>query len=269
MVKREDFKREMIAAFSKMAVTYDEYAAIPRLAAEKLTASLEPWIDMVPDGPILEIGCGTGLVTEKILTLFPGRTFIISDISSNMVEICKDRLKRKGLLHDKISFKVLDAEELKKKDEFALIVSGFTIQWFQDAMFVGYNLIDALKHTGLLIMSFPGSRSFYQWKSACDELQIPYTANTLPEWDRLGVQYSMKPVLIDTFDEIYPERYDSALDFFKTLKKTGAYVQKKKDKRLSFRQFRKLLNHMDSKSESVIEIGYHLVYMAIRKNESG
>ncbi len=266
---RSDFKKELKTAVSKIVSRYDDYAAIPRLAAEKMTASLEPWLELVPSGPILEVGCGTGLVTERLLPLFPGREIIISDISPDMIEICKHNLSEKGLLRDSVRFEVLDAEKIKEVEKYALIISGYTIQWFSDAMTGGYALIDALKPTGLLILSFPGSKCFFQWKKACEELDIPFTGNALPELDRLGVQFSMKPVLIDSFDEIYPERYDNALGFFKTLKNTGETVKIDKDKRLSVGQMRALLAQIDSKSQSVIEMGYHLIYMAARKNEKG
>ena len=266
---QRDFKKELKAAISGVASRYEDFAAIPKLAAEKMTASLEPWLDLVPSGPILEVGCGTGLVTERLLPLFPGREIIVSDISPEMVEICKNKISEKGLLRDGVRFEVLDAEKINEVEKYALIISGYTIQWFSDAMMGGYALIDALKPTGLLILSFPGSKSFFQWKSACEELDIPFTGNVLPELDRLGVQFSMKPVLIDTFDEIYPERYDNALGFFKTLKNTGEAVKVDQDKRLSVGQMRALLAQIDSKSQSVIEMGYHLVYMAARKNEKG
>lgn len=266
---RKEYKKDVIAAFSNASGHYDEFAAIPKLAAEKLTASLEPWLDLVPRGPILEIGCGTGLVTERLLPFFPQKEFVISDISEEMLDTCKENMSSKGLLRDGIRFRLLDGEALNEKEKYAMVISGFTIQWFRDAMTGGYNMIDALLPAGILMISFPGSRSFFQWKSACEELGIPYTGNKMPELDRLGVQFSMKPVLIDSYDEIYPERYRSALDFFQTLKKTGAFVQKDKKDNLSVGQLRKLIGYMDSKSESVIEIGYHLVYMAARKNEEG
>lgn len=266
---RSDFKKDLKATVSKVVSRYDDFAGIPKLAAGKMAASLEPWLDLVPGGPILEVGCGTGLVTERLLPLFPGREIIVSDISPEMVESCKKNIVEKGLLRDGIRFEVLDAEKINDIEKYALIISGYTIQWFSDAMTGGYTLIDALKPTGLLILSFPGSKSFFQWKSACEELDIPFTGNALPELDRLGVQFSMKPVLIDTFDEIYPERYDSALGFFKTLKNTGEAVKINKDKRLSVGQMRALMAQIDSKSQSVIEMGYHLVYMAARKNEKG
>ena len=192
---------------------------------------------------------------------------IISDISPEMLDICKHNISEKGLLRDGIRFEVLDAEKINDIEKYALIISGYTLQWFSDAMTGGYALIDALKPTGLLILSFLGSKSFFQWKSACEALDIPFTGNALPELDRIGVQFSMKPVLIDTFDEIYPERYDNALGFFRSLKNTGEAVKVDKDKKLSVGQMRALLAQIDSKSQSVIEMGYHLVYMAARKNK--
>lgn len=257
------YKQKVINAFSESVSTYDQYADIQKLAAEKLIASLTPWLGIIPPGPVLEVGCGTGLITELMMPLFPQREVFVTDISSEMLHLCKSKLEKKGLVSDNIHFDILDGDELKEEKKYALIISGFSIQWFNDAMFGGYNMIDALKPDGLLLLSFPGSKSFFQWKNVCEDLDIPFTGSNLPEMDRLAVQFSMKPVLMDYYDEIYLQRYDNALQFFRSLKRTGEYV--KKSSPLNAGQLRQVIKKIDSKSSSVIEMGYHLAYLAIRK----
>ena len=265
-ITKKDLKIQIKDNFSKHTVSYDNHATIQKLAADKMIASLRPWMDIIPRGPILEVGCGTGFVTEQILHLFPEREIFVTDASYEMVKYCEQKMYRQGLLDNRVKFGVLDADTLKENKKYALIISGFTAQWFNDAMLTSYAMVDALKPGGLLLFSFPGDHSFAQWKSMCQDLNIPFTGNELPEEDRLVVQLSMKPGFVDSFSEIVPERYQSVPDFFRSLKHIGAGTPTN-DKQLSSTQMRKLINYWAQKYPDVVEVDYQLVYIAFQKND--
>ncbi|HKJ32043.1 MAG TPA: methyltransferase [Balneolales bacterium] len=265
-ITKKDLKNQIKDNFSTHTSMYDEFANIQKLAAEKMIASLQPWMDIIPHGPILEIGCGTGFVTELMLQLFPNRDIFVTDASYEMVKVCEQKMYEKELVTDRVKFGVLDGDELKETQKYALIISGFTAQWFKDAMLASYAMVDALKPGGLLLFSFPGDHSFSQWKAMCQDLDYPYTGNKLPEEDRLVVQLSMKPGFVDSFSEIVPERYDSVPDFFRSLKKIGAGTPTN-DKQLSNAQMRKLINYWTQKYPDIVEVDYQLVYIAFQKND--
>jgi malonyl-CoA O-methyltransferase len=259
-------KNRVIDNFSKHVETYDDNAGIQKLAADKMIASLEPWLDIIPPGPILEIGCGTGFITEHILRLFPQKEIYVTDISGDMVAFCKQKMDNKGLLSDRVKFGVMDGESLKNAEKYAFIISGFTVQWFNDTMFGGYSMIDALKPGGLLLFSFPGDHSFSQWKMMCQDLEIPYTGNKLPDEERLVVQLSMKPVFVDSFSEYVPERYESVAEFFRKMKRIGAGTPTN-DKQLTNSQMKRLIAYWEDKYPDVVEVDYQLVYVAVKKND--
>jgi trans-aconitate methyltransferase len=53
-------------------------------------------MDVVPAGPVLDLGCGTGLVAEMVLDRFPTLTLFGLDSSTAMLSLAKDRLARYG-----------------------------------------------------------------------------------------------------------------------------------------------------------------------------
>ncbi|MDZ7693268.1 MAG: methyltransferase domain-containing protein [Balneolaceae bacterium] len=81
-------------------------------------------------------------------------------MAPEMVEICKKKFGDK----DNVLFRTLDAEQLEAAPEtYAMSVSGFVAQWFdQPAMTMG-KLLEATKPGGLLLGSFPGNESFPEW----------------------------------------------------------------------------------------------------------
>ena len=44
--------------FGKAAATYHQEARIQKKVADGLVSSLRPWKDILPEGPIFEVGCG-------------------------------------------------------------------------------------------------------------------------------------------------------------------------------------------------------------------
>lgn len=265
----EGTRKRIIDAFSGSAGHYEEFADIQQLAAGQLIKSLRPWIDLVPRGPILEIGCGTGFVTRDLIRMFPHHEMVVTDISPAMLDRCRKNLESENLLSDKISFRALDGEKLDEVEHYALIVSGFTLQWYHDPMFGLYRMVDALVPAGLLLISFPGDRSFPEWKRYCEQLDIPYTGNRLPNKEKLAVQISMKPLLIDEFEEMYAQSYETAQDFFRSLKKIGAATPlpsgRRQPGKLSPAQLRRLIRYWNNKRPDGIQVNYNLVYIAGRK----
>jgi trans-aconitate 2-methyltransferase len=71
------------------ARTYDVSSAPQQSWASEVLERLEP---IAPDARVIDLGCGTGLVTERLLDLVPrGRVFAV-DASAEMVTLARARL---------------------------------------------------------------------------------------------------------------------------------------------------------------------------------
>lgn len=253
----------IISAFDKAADTYDKTAEIQKKVADGLIASLIPWKEAIPPEPILEIGCGTGFVTKKLIEQFPNRDIMVTDVSEKMLEKCKKTLIKTGYDLSNVSFKVWNANDLPPEgDSFGLIISGFAPHWFKDTSMALQNLSEKLIPGGIMLCSFPGNHSFPEWYENCLELGLPYTANPLPDVEEVVVKMSMGPMQIDYYENDLFKEFESSLEFFRYLKDTGESYSIT-NKSLGYKKFKLLLDHWDNKGN--LKIKWHIVYIAAKR----
>ena len=74
---------------------------------------------------LLEIGCGTGYVTRSLKEHFPEAKITAVDIAPGMIEYVKSTIPNAD-----IEFVCGDVEEMVLSEEYDLIISNATFQWF-------------------------------------------------------------------------------------------------------------------------------------------
>jgi len=252
----------VVTNFGRAAAYYDTHADVQKETAERLIASLRPWTEILPRGPVLELGCGTGFVTRRLMELLPNRELVVTDISPEMVRYCREKLDA----GERLTFKTLDAENLEAEPgTYAMTISGFAAQWFdQPALALG-RCLEATRPGGLLLASFPGNESFPKWREVCRDLGLPYTGNRLPDTEEMVVKLSGGPVQVDYYEDTITRRFRSSADFFRHLKKIGAATQKE-GRHLTSREMRLLIEHWDRKTKGKVEVSYHIVFIAVKRN---
>lgn len=253
------------SSFSECAESYERHAILQKQVAARLAAALEPWSRGLPDGPILEIGAGTGFFTRNLISLFPTRELTVTDLSEKMVQQCRKNLgpdAERGHLE----FRKLDAELWRPgRERYALIASNFVAQWFDDPAGTLSRLCDALLPGGLLLVSCPGSESFPEWRSVCRELDLPCSANPLPAAGKMVTRLSEGPFSVDFYEEPYRSQFTDAAAFFRYLKKIGASVPMR-SRPLNPRQFRQLLRSWDDTCRNGrLEVTWHLLFLAVKR----
>ncbi|MDD2702845.1 MAG: methyltransferase domain-containing protein [Candidatus Omnitrophica bacterium] len=106
----------------------------------------------VKDGyNILDIGCGTGLLSLKFLQ--KANCFVTGvDSSGEMIAIFQDKI-RKLNLGDKVSLHLMDAASLKfKKEAFDQVVSSVTLHHLKDKLSAIKTVFNILNKNGLFII---------------------------------------------------------------------------------------------------------------------
>lgn len=250
--------------FSNVCDVYEREAGLQKETAARLGASLQPWRLTLPEGPVLEIGAGTGFLTAELIEILPQREIIVSDISDEMIAYCKSKLSE--ISSDNLVFKQLDAELFNPEpDKYALIAGNFVAQWFQDPARTLGKLAEGLKPGGLLLTAFPGSDTFPEWRQRCRELGLPYTGNSLPDTEELVIKLSMGPARVDFYEDSRTVQFPDGLSFFQYLKRIGA-TSKLHDKQLSAKQMKLLINHWNQEKPGDLDISWHLVFLALKKN---
>ncbi len=256
-------KQQVADAFGSAASRYSEHADIQREVANRLIASLQPWRQIIPSGPIIELGCGTGFVTEGLFELYPNRKIHVTDLSKQMVDFSRDKFSEQ----ENAVFRIQDAEEDPQVGEphYGLVISGFTAQWFNDPALTLAKWMEVIEPGGLLLVSFPGRESFPEWKQKCEELGLPYTGNKLPDVEEVVVKMSVGPAQVDFYEDTITRSFDSARDFFKQLKNVGASTQKE-GRSLSPKEISMLINHWDNSTEGSVDVSYHVVFLAVKRD---
>lgn len=259
----DDIKQQISTSFGAAAPYYEEEAEVQREVAKRLINSLEPWRSILPSGPIIELGCGTGFVTEGLTELYSEKEIEVTDLSEQMVNFCRQKFSD----HSNLSFTVQDAEKPPSFEEphYAMTISGFTPQWFKNPAQTLAHWLEITKPGGLLLVSFPGNDSFPEWKERCQELGLPFTGNQLPDVEEMVVKMSVGPSQVDFYEDTITRRYDSARDFFQELKKVGAGTQRS-GRSLSPKELALLIDHWDSSTEGDIKVSYHVVFLAVKRD---
>ena len=156
----EGRKQRISDAFGAAAAHYDDHAGPQRFAA-RLVADLAQ--RQRPQGVhrILEIGCGTGLLTRDIQARWPGAEIIVTDLSPGML----DKAAAGGLVAGR--FLAMDGEAPAFDGPwFDLILSSLAFQWFDDLPAAIARLAALLRPGGSLIFSTMGQGSFARWRAA-------------------------------------------------------------------------------------------------------
>lgn len=263
IVEWDRVKEQIAQSFGQAASFYDEHADLQREVANRLIASLQPWRDIIPAGPIAELGVGTGFVTEGIIDLYPDRKIEAFDLSPEMIDFCKDIFSD----HDDLSFSVSDAEKVPQFDDphYAMTVSGFAAHWFKDPAQTLARWLEITKPGGLLLASFPGNESFTQWKKHCQELGLPFTGNELPDVEEMVIKMSVGPAQVDFYEDTITQTYPSADDFFEELKRLGMGPQIK-GRPLTSDERKLLVEHWDGSAEGDITVSYHIIFLAVKRD---
>jgi malonyl-CoA O-methyltransferase len=257
-----DLKQQISESFGDSASYYDEHAEVQLEVADRLLASLEPWRDIIPSGPVIELGCGTGFVTKGLAELYPNREIQVTDLSEEMVDYCRQKLSE----HNNLTFRVQDAEDpVTDESHYAMTVCGFSAQWFKDPAQTLAQWLQVTKPGGLLLASFPGNESFPQWRRICEKLGLPFTGNELPDVEEMVIKMSVGPAQVDYYEDTITQTYDSAREFFRELKKLGAATQRE-GRSLTPKELSLLIDNWDSTTEGKVKVSYHIVFLAVKRD---
>ncbi len=131
------------------ARTYDR-ASGPQ--QEWALAVLDRVAGRVPPGAtVLDVGCGTGRVTEAVLDLVPGGRVLAVDASQAMVDLATERLAGRARVWRQ------DVLELVLDEPVDVIVSTATFHWVPDHDRLWPRLAAALRRGGILEIQCGGA----------------------------------------------------------------------------------------------------------------
>ncbi|OLN34047.1 malonyl-ACP O-methyltransferase BioC [Desulfosporosinus metallidurans] len=153
-------KAQVQKNFGRNAVTYDQYAVVQKEMARELLLKIKRNGRCFRN--ILEIGCGTGFLTELLAKEYPLAQITATDIAPEMIVVAREKLA----VFSNIKYFVADGENLSMVDNvsfdssFDLIVSNAVFQWFTDYAEAFTQYYSYLEPGGYLIFSTLGTGTF-------------------------------------------------------------------------------------------------------------
>jgi malonyl-CoA O-methyltransferase len=222
----------------------------------------------VPLGQILEVGCGTGFLTQGLCDRFPQHPLQVTDLSIEMLQFCQEHLLIAGD-RSPVSFRQMDGERIATDEYYSLITANFVIQWFKQPGEVLRLWLERLKPNGILCVAFPTCRSFPEWRQRCESLQIPFTANALPDPQMLKESLSTLSENLYLQEEVFCITHRNAIDFFRGLKAIGAGVNTG-GQSISAAEMKRLIRCWDesvkeASEESILSVHHHVAFLVVRR----
>ncbi|WP_342306464.1 methyltransferase domain-containing protein [Methanolobus sp. ZRKC5] len=124
---------------------------------EKFSKPQQDWgsrlmdeLDLQGDECILDLGCGNGLLTEKLAKKVPDGRVVGVDSSVSMLEQANYHKA------DNMEFRLLDMEDMIIEEKFDVIFSNAALHWVKDHSHVLNTIHDSLKSNGIMRVQFAG-----------------------------------------------------------------------------------------------------------------
>lgn len=159
-MSREIDKSLIIRRFSRAIGSYDSSATIQRKIAEGLVFELQKiYAGGGTEAPqrVLEVGCGTGLLSQLLFREFRSKSLLLNDLCPEMRAPLSELLEHTG-----VKFRACDAEEMELPAGLDLIASSSVIQWFSRP----YDFLErchrALRPGGLLAIATFGPENLHE-----------------------------------------------------------------------------------------------------------
>ena len=143
-----------------------------------------PVLERLPlagDECVLDVGCGTGRLTEKLLERLPTGRVIALDLSSNMLDTARRYLAPR--FATRIHFARADAAALPFAESADAVFSTATFHWVLDHPALFHSLFRALKRGGALVAQCGGGPNLERLHDRCTVLgRQPEFARYFHEW---------------------------------------------------------------------------------------
>jgi trans-aconitate 2-methyltransferase len=141
------------------ALTYDRSSEPQQVWASEVLARLQ---GIPQDAMVLDVGCGTGRVTEALAALVPRGRVLAVDASTDMVGLACRRLG------DRVEVWCQDVLDLELDEPVDAIVSTATLHWVTDHERLWTRLAQALRPGGVLEVQCGGEGNIDRVREVID-----------------------------------------------------------------------------------------------------
>ena len=188
------YKRRTIIVWNEVAPYYHKRWAKNEIGPFNVTKELIRNARIKSGQKVLDLACGTGLVTKKILSKV-GKNGEVYGIDSSNSAL---KIAKKWTGHGKnIHFVRGDAETIEFNTKFDVITCQFALFFFPNEQKVLKNMKKSLKKNGIIALSIHGKNNVPYFNSILNPIKkfIPDYLPQYPEMDRFGTKEIFKQTL--------------------------------------------------------------------------
>ncbi len=232
--------------FGARAHLYDANADLQRGVALRLATALPA----LAAPRVLELGCGTGLLSRQLIERYPDGTFMLTDLSSDMLDQCRRNLGDAG---KRLTFTLMNAEQPIVAGPFDLIVMSMTLHWLDDPLLALEQLRKLLAPGGVLSYATLSGESFPEWREV---LKVQGLPSGLIDMPALPGIFEEERIAIDK----------DPLAFLKRMKAVGGTMPKGSYRPLSPGALRRAIRMAEQRYGG--RITWHIVYGRLGPSEA-
>ncbi len=240
--------------FDAAATTYDRFAPLQRLVAGRLADRIAA---SVPDPGravrVLEVGCGTGLLTRALRRRLPQAMVVATDLSPAMLQACRARLPG----DERLLLLAADALQPAVSSGFDLICSSLALQWLDDPEASLAALARLLAPGGTLHVATLVAGTLAGWRDAHLAENLFHGGLDHPHPDRLAATGGTWDA--ETISVAYPD----GLAFLRGLRGIGADLSPVGRRPLGPGALRRVLRRFEAEHDSVAS--YRIAYGSLRR----
>ena len=188
-----EYKQRNMTIWNEVAPRYHKRWASVNEGPFQSTTKLIELVKINKGNTVLDIACGTGVVTKKIRNKVGNSGYVIgADTSTTAIKIAKKWNEKKSNL----DFVNIDAEKFSFSKKFDIVTCQYALFFFPNAQKALKNMKNSLKKSGKIGISVHGSKEnvpfFSNILDSVTKFIPDYVPPGSPNLDRFGTKSSLK-----------------------------------------------------------------------------
>ena len=190
-VINSEYKKRNMKIWNEVAPRYHKRWASVNKGPFQSTKKLIELIKINKNNRVLDVACGTGVVTKQIQKKVGKSGYVVGiDTSTTAIKIAKKENKKN------LDFLNADAENLSFSKKFDIVTCQYALFFFPNAQKALKNIKNSLKKSGIIGISVHGNKDNVPFFSSILDSATKYIPDYIPpgtpDLDRFGTKSALK-----------------------------------------------------------------------------